>query len=291
MVLVLEKLCQISVQNKFRFKKPQIKEDGGAMMEEAEDDGGDDMGGDDIGGDLADMANQDLSDDEDIADFAEPEGDLHNQEDLEDKAIIHSNVTREEWLIECERVAHKLKLGKVANDGKEWRAHLDQTKKFAGNVYQHLPDVRSKLERLSDDVSKALERISKKEQLLSRSFEGMTGDYQAHSAELKDVTNRFETVSKNVGDMEAELMEINDKLREMEDSISAKTDGFSNTSHLQNMKKAIGQVKQDIKAMDMRIGIVSNTLLQLKLKQKTRSSDEETKNFEAMGEVVDENFA
>jgi len=124
-----------------------------------------------------------------------------------------------------------------------------------------LPDVRSKLERLSDDVSKALERISKKEQLLSRSFEGMTGDYQAHSAELKDVTHRFETVSKNVGDMETELMDVNEKLRELEDNIGDKTDKISNTSHLQNLKKAIGQVKQDIKSMDMRIGIVSNTLL------------------------------
>jgi len=33
-----------------------------------------------------------------------------------------------------------------------------------------LPDVRSKLERLSDDVSKALEKIAKKEGLLSKSF-------------------------------------------------------------------------------------------------------------------------
>lgn len=97
---------------------------------------------------------------------------------MEDKAIIHSNVTREEWLIECERVAHKLKLGKVQHDGKEWRSHLDQTKKYATNVYSNLPDVRSKLERLSDDVSKALERISKKEQLLSRSFADHTSDFQ-----------------------------------------------------------------------------------------------------------------
>jgi len=88
-------------------------------------------------------------------------------------------------------------------------------------------------------VSKALERISKKEKLLSRSFEGMTGDHQQHSAQLKDVTFRFETVSKNVGDMEQELMEVNEKLRDMEDNIGEKTDKLSNTSHLTNMKKAI----------------------------------------------------
>lgn len=86
-------------------------------------------------------------------------------------------------------------------------------------------------------------------------------------------------------------MEINEKLRDMEDNIGERTDKFSNTSHLANMKKAISTVKQDIKGLDMRIGIVSNTLLQLKLKQKNRAGDEDAKKFEEMAEVVDENFA
>ena len=73
-------------------------------------------------------------------------------------------------MLEVERVALKLKLGNTASDAKEWRSHLDQTKKYAENVKSSLPDVRIKLERLSDDVSKALEKISKKEGLLSRSF-------------------------------------------------------------------------------------------------------------------------
>lgn len=73
-------------------------------------------------------------------------------------------------MLEVERVAHKLKISKAGADGKEWRSHLDQTKKYAENVKQALPDVRIKLERLSDDVSKALERIAKREGVLSKSF-------------------------------------------------------------------------------------------------------------------------
>ena len=64
---------------------------------------------------------------------------------------------------------------------------MDQTKKYHESVRGNLPDVRYKLERLSDDVSKALEKIGKKEQLLTRSFQGMTGDYRAHSENLKDI--------------------------------------------------------------------------------------------------------
>lgn len=54
------------------------------------------------------------------------------------------------------------------------------------------------------------------------------------------MTFRFETVSKNVSDMEAELMDVNEKLRELEDNIGDKTDKISNTSQLANLKKAIG---------------------------------------------------
>jgi hypothetical protein len=61
-------------------------------------------------------------------------------------------------------------------------------------------------------VSRALEKIAKKEGLLSKSFQGMTGDYRAHTDKLRDIQNSFQSVSKNVMDMENELMEINEKL-------------------------------------------------------------------------------
>lgn len=102
-------------------------------------------------------------------------------------------------MLEIERVAHKLKISGLGNEGaKEWRSHLDQTKKYADQVKASLPDVRVKLERLSDEVSRALERISKKEGLLSKSFQGMTGDYRAHSDKLRDIQAAFTTTSKAV---------------------------------------------------------------------------------------------
>jgi len=39
--------------------------------------------------------------------------------------MIQSSISREEWMLEVERVAHKLKINTGATDGKEWRSHLD----------------------------------------------------------------------------------------------------------------------------------------------------------------------
>lgn len=70
--------------------------------------------------------------------------------------------------------------------------------------------------------------------------------------------------------METELQEINGRL----DTASRKIDDtgkqFSDNTPVQNIKKAITTIKTDISSIDIRIGVVSNTLLQLKLKEKSK---------------------
>jgi len=91
--------------------------------------------------------------------------------DMQANAIIQSNISKEKWQLEVEGIAHKLKIGKnVGESGKEWRTHLEQTRQFAGKVSDKLPELRIMLERLQDDASRALEKISKKEAILSRNF-------------------------------------------------------------------------------------------------------------------------
>lgn len=64
----------------------------------------------------------------------------------------------------------------------------------------------------------------------------------------------------------------------MERKIDDTGKSFSDTSPLQKIKKSIAQVKNDIKAIDIRIGVVSNTLLQLKLKERAKQQEEKAAN-------------
>ena len=102
----------------------------------------------------------------------------------------------------------------------------------------------------------------------------MTGDYRAHSDRLREIQNSFNQVSKNVGDMENELSEINERLSTVEKRIDETGKSFSDNTPLQKIKKAIAQVKSDIKSIDIRIGVVSNTLLQLKLKERNKAQED-----------------
>ena len=76
---VLLKLGQVSMTNKFKFKKPVIKDEGGGGLEDEGDDMGDDMEGN---ADIADAANNQQSDD-DIEDYADFGGVQDKNADME----------------------------------------------------------------------------------------------------------------------------------------------------------------------------------------------------------------
>lgn len=69
-------------------------------------------------------------------------------------------------------------------------------------------------------------------------------------------------------------MDINERLELVSNKIDQTGKSFSDTSPLKKIKEAIAQVKADIKSIDIRIGVVSNTLLQLKLKERVKSQED-----------------
>ena len=83
-------------------------------------------------------------------------------------------------------------------------------------------------------------------------------------------------MSKNVQDLESELMEVNEKLTRASEKIDDTGKSFSDNTPLVNIKKSITNVKNDIKSIDIRIGVVSNALLQLKLKERTKEIEDGT---------------
>lgn len=107
--------------------------------------------------DLAEMMQNQFSDGEEIAELVEEEAPKEKEEDWE---MIETGIDPDEWARECQRVAHKLKAGKNM-DVKEWWSHLDQTKKYAETIKGSLPDVRMKLEKVSDEVARSLETSKK----------------------------------------------------------------------------------------------------------------------------------
>lgn len=202
----LHGLVQVALKaQKFKFKQPVIPDD--------DEEEGDDMEDDNQ---IADLANDVFDDEEDIAELVETGANDMKADDFEnpDNAIIEAGIDPDEWYRECQRVAHKLKI-KESHDAQEWRSHLDQTKKYAEQVQHTLPDVRSKLEKIADEVSRALEKISKKEGMFKTRHDTMTGDYRQVAEKMKANTEEFNRLKNHVQELESELYDVEDKLADI----------------------------------------------------------------------------
>lgn len=133
---VLHALCSLSIDSRMKFKKPRIVDDNAGF---GGDDDADELGDEFEGNaDVADMINEnDNVDDDDIDEDYEFAGqvagggkNVKNEDEMLQQEILHSQISREEWMLEVERVTGRLKIGKNNNDGKEWRSHMDQTKQL-----------------------------------------------------------------------------------------------------------------------------------------------------------------
>lgn len=60
----------------------------------------------------------------------------------------------------------------------------------------------------------------------------MTGDYRAHTEQLTEIQASFNTVGKNVEDLESELTEVNDRLGNVTRKIDDTGKSFSDTKPL-----------------------------------------------------------
>merc|ERR1712050_597011 len=100
--------------------------------------------------------------DEGLADeVKKPEDD-----DAEDHAVLESKIDPKEWLLEIEHVAPKLKI-QLPNDSKEWRTHLQQTRGYKQVIETQFPGAQAQLDKLSANLTNALERIRSKEAFIN----------------------------------------------------------------------------------------------------------------------------
>ncbi len=164
-VLVLSKLADKALEKKkFSFKKMRIDN-------EKSSNGADNVV--DIEEETPDTINVEIQyDDEGQGSESKTLSALNNDDKTEIVSeILSSDIPADEWQRELERVAGKLKLDyNNTFTSSEWRTHIDNIKQNEENFAKAIPDSRSILENLSGDIDLSLEKISKKEGIISKNF-------------------------------------------------------------------------------------------------------------------------
>ena len=241
----------------FSFKKPKLEEkkDGRQDGLEIEDE-------------MPDLINNEIDYGDDINADEKRGNKANNAKEKEEKddgiGIMYSGTTQEDWQRELEKVSSKLKIeyGKInANGSSEWRGHIQQIKQGGEKFNTAIPESRAVLENLSSEIDKSLEKIIKKEELLSKNHENIISDYKEKHKDTNIQVNEYQQLNQTVEDLKREAEEVNDRIAQANEKYDKLSKKISDTSKLGNVKQAIQNLQNENISLDMKINILNHSIL------------------------------
>merc|ERR1719379_459478 len=200
--------------------------------------------------------------------YQEDEAKRAGDEDSDgDHQVLEATVDPREWLLEVERAAPKLKI-QMKNDSQEWRTHLSQTRQYKQVIETQFPPAKVQLEKLQQNLSGALERIRSKEAFINTQFEGRASDHRTQQGELNQVQAQYTELNEVVMNLQMEYKSVADELELVKTDMEERSSTVTDTAPIVKMKDAFKKLRQDTRQLEVRIGVVSHTLMQAKLCQR-----------------------
>jgi len=271
---VLDSLIDYVMEKRsFVFRKPVYQADGYAMdVPEAEDVEGIDVAEDEepeaMAEDEEDEAYMDVRGSAAALSTATASASKEAEVD-ESAAVIEAKIDPEEWKVELERVGPKLKIT-LAADTKDWRSHLEQAHNHKKEIEQLLPDSKSHLDRVRDDVTGELEKISTRERFLNGQFDAIIMEYRLVREKYAEIQERHGKSSEAISELTNELGRVTEELEEVKRVLEERGSNISDTSPVVKMKEAIQTLQAELTQMEVRIGVVESSLTQVSIKDRGR---------------------
>jgi len=277
---VLTFLCQKALEeNGFRWERPQYPEEEYADEAEADETA-------DAGSDIED----------DIAAVEEDEEVLYteiahvggtSEADHSTQGILESKVDPKAWQKELERVGPRLKVS-APPVGKEWRGHIESTRKHEGTISMILPDTKNQLEQFGTMAQSALERVVGKEKYINNQFQTLAGEFRQAQEALKKVTEAYQSSSDNINNLTNELSAATEKLEEIKTHMDSRGNSMTDTSPLVQIKRALQSLREEIKTFELRIGVVGHSLMQSKIRVKSHRDQARPRNNQDLDDEDDD---
>jgi estrogen-related receptor beta like 1 len=180
------------------------------------------------------------------------------------RQVMKAAVAPAKWRAEVERVAPKLRI-KPALSGREWRTHLEATRKHKEVLSSVFPDTHNSLEKISADVGGMVERVSTKERFINTTFQALAAEYKAVQDSQDGVSEKHREAADAVGTLTNDLAMLSDDLEELTSSLDDRGASITDTSPLVKIKAALSKLRGEIREMDTRVGVLGHRLMQHKL--------------------------
>eukprot|EP00939_MAST-03C_sp_MAST-3C-sp1_P003199 g3199.t1 len=185
------------------------------------------------------------------------------------KMLLETNTDAIKWNAELERVSSKLsKLSRIGASVAEWRTHLEVVQTNGSVVTSDFPKVQTALKSIGDSIKLTVERIASKEKYINSKFDSMQYQFRELQQKYDESQRRHQTTQESVRDLSETLSTVSARLDELKELQESKGSSMTDTGPLIRMKKALKKLQSEMKEMEIRIGVLSHTLMQAKMEEK-----------------------
>ena len=238
-------------QAKFRWQLPTYPDAEVGGGDEPEDD---DEDNDEIEDEVEGTIDDDLFFQESVG--AEPENSL----DASAHNMLTSHIDPVAWKTELERIGPKLRTQQQLSLN-EWRAHVDQTLSSKSQIERVLSSTQGDLKALNRDISEEMNKMSTREKYINNQFVAIGQDFKEIKQRLEELETKSAAVNEVTTKLQSELTEVSERADEMKDTLESRDSGIHDSSPLVRVKAALQHIKNEVYSFDLRVGVISNTLL------------------------------
>lgn len=194
----------------------------------------------------------------------------HKQEIIEedlvdnrtDNTIMKSDIDLNEWKIEVERVLPQLKV-KVHNKNmeNEWRTHYNSVSVNHSKMKTLCGQTSESIDTLLNDLRINDEKINSREKYLRQQLEHIIEEWVSIRSQVVKLRDNYSAVSSGVVQKSSQLAEVTQLIDNMKQEMELYSNKMTDSSPLNVAKKAKDNIKQELNAIELRIGVAVQTLI------------------------------
>jgi intraflagellar transport protein 57 len=100
-----------------------------------------------------------------------------------------------------------------------------------------------------------------KERYLNNQFTALAHEFKEVKSNLEELEKNSGGTNESIVKLTNELSEVTERLEELKESFESKDSGMNDTSPLVRIKSALQQIKAEVHEFDLRIGVLSHSVL------------------------------
>merc|ERR1719183_3302486 len=113
-----------------------------------------------------------------------------------------------------------------------------------------------------------MERIRSKEAFINSQFDSRALDYRTQQAELQQVTEKYQQLNEVVMSLQIDLKNATEEEDLVKSELEERSTKATDMAPIVKLKDAFKKMRTDTRQLEVRIGVVSHTLMQAKLRQR-----------------------